>query len=204
MIISNIQHEDVFGWRKTAHPLDESAKSLAGILEDQRRAGFKAVMTLQQGPGEEAGHVFGLANVHSDVQGLIQEHRDRFEIRPPLRWFRHGSSLPGGKQRSESATSLWLVERSEPVEVPLPSTAKRFGCPSPQTYQGFPTPPPLRVKGSVPTLSKGVFGLLSWKSDSQVTSPSQYYTNFCSKSRMIPAVYVKSQNWERKKQGESR
>jgi hypothetical protein len=39
-------------------------------------------------------------------------------------------------------------------------------------------------------MSKGVFGLLSWKSDSQVTYPLPYYTNFCSKSRMIPAVYV--------------
>ncbi len=54
---------------------------------------------------------------------------------------------------------------------------------SPQTYQGFRAPPPLRVKGSVPTMSKGVCGLLSWESDSQVTYPFQYYTNFCSKSR---------------------
>jgi hypothetical protein len=45
---------------------------------------------------------------------------------------------------------------------------------SPQTYQGFRAPPPLRVKGSVPTMSKGVCGLLSWESDSQVTYPFLY------------------------------
>ena len=43
---------------------------------------------------------------------------------------------------------------------------------SPQTYQGFSAPPPLRVKGSVPTMSKGVCELMSWECDSQVTSPS--------------------------------
>jgi hypothetical protein len=43
---------------------------------------------------------------------------------------------------------------------------------SPQTYQGFSAPPPLRVKGSVPTMSKGVCELISWESDSQATSPS--------------------------------
>ncbi len=43
---------------------------------------------------------------------------------------------------------------------------------SPQTYQGCSAPPPLRVKGSVPTMSKGVCGLLTWERDSQVTSPS--------------------------------
>jgi hypothetical protein len=36
---------------------------------------------------------------------------------------------------------LW-VERSEPVEVPLPSTAEGFFA-SPQTYEGFSTPPVL-------------------------------------------------------------
>jgi hypothetical protein len=99
----------VFEWRKTAHPLDESAKSLAGILEDQRRAGFKAVMTLQQGPGEEAGHVFGLANVHSDVQGLIQEHRDRFEIRMLLGWSLCHRSLLLGWQPGNASTMFFSL-----------------------------------------------------------------------------------------------
>jgi len=76
---------------------------------------------------------------------------------------------------------VW-VERSESVEVPLPSTAEGF-LSSPQTYQGFSTPPPLKVKGSGPTMSKGVCGLLTQESDSQVISPSLYYLKLSQESR---------------------
>jgi hypothetical protein len=173
--------------------LDQLPKTFAGVLKEQRGACFKAFVALKQRFGEEARYMLVFPDINSQVHRLTQEHGNGLEFRPPFRWFRHNASLQAReKQGSESATSKWSVERSKSVEVPLPSTAKRFGCPSPQTYQGFPTPPPLRVQGSVPTMSKGVFRLWSWKSDSQVTSPLQYYTNFCPKSRMIPAVYVKS------------
>jgi hypothetical protein len=72
------------------------------------------------------------------------------------------------------------VERSELVEVPLPSTAERFLAVPTDISGVLNTSPVSSVKGSVPT---GVCELPSWESDSQVTSPVQYYTNLCSKSR---------------------
>ncbi len=57
---------------------------------------------------------------------------------------------------------MW-VERSESVEVPLPSTAKRFLA-VPTDISGVPNTSPTESQ-------KGVFRLLSWKSDPQVTSP---------------------------------
>ena len=61
------------------------------------------------------------------------------------------------------------------MEAPLPSTAEGFIV-SPQTYEGFSTPPPLKMKGSVPIVQIGVCELITQESDSQVTSPLPYYS----------------------------
>ncbi len=83
------------------------------------------------------------------------------------------------------------VKRPESVEVPLPSTAEGFFG-SPQTYQGFSAPPPLKVKGFVPTMSKGVCGLVTRESGSQVTSPVPYYSIWCGESRFRQSRFRQS------------
>jgi len=170
LIISNIQDKNMFQWGQAAYPLDEQAEPLTRILEHEGRTCFKAFMALKECLREETRQVLPFAYVYADIQGFIQELRNGFDLRTLGSSFCHGSSL-----RSWRPTPIRMETRCG-WRGPSPWRCRSHRLPrgslrSPQTYQGFPTPPPLRVKGSVPTMSKGVFRLLSWKSDPQVTSP---------------------------------
>src|SRR5712692_2182455 len=123
VMVARALHQDEHVLMRTvaADPLDEQAEALAGILENERWAGLEAVMPRKQGLREEASHVFSLANVNADIQGLIQQHRNRFEVWMCMCSFGHGAVLLPSTQLNRR----W-VERSEPVEVSLPSTAEGF------------------------------------------------------------------------------
>jgi len=123
MIMARSLHEYIHMLKrgKLTDAVDEGAESLTGILEGVCWACLKALMTQEQGSREETSNVFSLPNIHPNVDGLILEHGNRFENRPWLASFRHRSSLFRWKRES----MVW-VDRPEPVEVPLPSTAKRF------------------------------------------------------------------------------
>jgi hypothetical protein len=82
MIVARALHQDegVFKRAVAADPLEEQAEALTGILEHQRWAGLEAVMTCEQGRREKARHVLVLADVNADIQGLMQQQRNRGEI----------------------------------------------------------------------------------------------------------------------------
>ena len=169
-------------WSQAAYPFNEQAKPLTRIVKHQGRACLKAFMALKQGFGEETCQVPSFANINTDVQGFIKQQRNSFEVSMLGGSLCHSSSLQSGRptpMRMDARSgwrgpSLWKCRSHR-----LLRGSER----SPQTYQGFSTLPPSRIKGSVPTMSKGVFRLWFWESDSQRTSPVPYYTNFCSKSR---------------------
>src|SRR5438132_6019346 len=184
VIVAGALHEykNVLKWGQAAYPLDEQAEALACIFKHQGGTCFKAFMTLKEGLGEEACQVPPFANVNADVQGFIQQQRNGFQVSTLSGSLCHGSSLRSWRQTHIRTDTRCGWRGLSPWKC-RSHRLLRGSSRSPQTYQGFSTLPPLRVKGSVPTMSKGVFRLLSWKSDPQVTSPVQYYTNFYSKSR---------------------
>ncbi len=169
-------------WGQAAYALDEQAEPLTRIVKHEGWACFETFMALKEGFREEACQMLPFANVNTDVQGFIQQQRDGFEVSSLGGSFGHGSFLLPRRQthvRMDTrcgwrGLSQWKCRSHRLL---------RGSSRSPQTYQGFSTLPPLRVKGSVPTMSKGVCRPCPWKSDSQGTSPVQYYQNFCSNSR---------------------
>src|SRR5260370_18748786 len=98
------EHENLFKGNVISHALDQHAKPLTRIVKDEGWTGFKALMTIQQGLGEEACNVFGFANVHPDVQRLIGEHRNHSEVwMLVFCWVSHCSWLLECKQVNASA-----------------------------------------------------------------------------------------------------
>ncbi len=157
MIVASAFHEyeNVLQWGQAAYPLDEEAEPLTRIFKHEGWTCFKAFMAIEKGLGEEACQVPPFANVNTDVQGFIQQQRNGFEVSTLGCSLCHGSSLRSWRQthiRTDTrcgwrGLSLWKCRSHRLL---------RGSSRSPQTYQGFSTPPPLRVKGSVPTMSKGV------------------------------------------------
>src|SRR5215467_3279069 len=81
---------------------------------------------------------------------------------------------PGkGEQRSKSTTSSWLVERPEPVEVPLPSTAERF-LTVPTDISGDPNTSPTEGQGICSHYVKRGLQTLVPEERLPVTSPVLY------------------------------
>ena len=83
-------------------------------------------MALQQRFREKACDVFCFADVNSNVQGLIQEHGDRFEVSMLYGSLRHSALLLPWRQTTHRTEQSSWVDRSESVEVSLPSTAEGF------------------------------------------------------------------------------
>src|SRR6266568_1055270 len=139
-------------------------------------------MALQQRFREKACDVFCFADVNSNVQGLIQEHGDRFEVSMLYGSLRHSASLLPWRQTTHRTEQSSWVDRSESVEVSLPSTAEGFLV-VPTDISGVLSTSPTESQGICSHYVKRGLRTLSWESGSQATHPVQYYTNFCSKSR---------------------
>lgn len=100
-------------------------------------------MALKQSLGEEACQVSPFANVNANIQGFIQQQRNSLEVSTLSGSLCHGSSLLPRRQtpiRTETRRG-WRGPRTWKCR------SHRLRC-SPQTYQGFRAPPPLKVKGS--------------------------------------------------------
>src|SRR3989440_2441994 len=140
------EHENLFQRSKAACPLHEHAKPLARIFKHERRTGLKAIMTLKERLGEEACDMGPFADVNTNIQGLIQEQRNCFEVRTLSRLLCHRSPLLRWRQAHARTEKTMWVDRSEPVEVPLPSTAEGFLV-VPTDISGVPCTSPTESQG---------------------------------------------------------
>jgi len=74
------QYETVLKRRKALYPLHERTEALSRVLEGERWTRLKALMALEKGGRDKAGHMLQLADIDADVQGLMLEKRYGLEI----------------------------------------------------------------------------------------------------------------------------
>src|SRR5260370_7311995 len=91
-------------------------------------------MTLKKRFREEASNVLKFANIDSNIQGLSEEHRQRWRLCTPL-------FVAGHRHVS------WWVERPGPVGVACPVTYEKLYWPS-NVYEELRAPPPITTARS--------------------------------------------------------
>src|SRR5579884_412766 len=73
-------HVDLGQWDIAADAINQRAKPFARVVKGQGRAALKALVPTEQRGGDEACHMGLFADVHSDVQRLVAQHRNNLEI----------------------------------------------------------------------------------------------------------------------------
>src|SRR5262249_1157376 len=117
-------------WDVAAYAVNQATKALTGIAEGQSGTTLKALMSLQEGCGDEACNVGLFSNINPDIQGSVCQHGQRLEVRAcHTRFPFHSASMPHGSLPSV----IDVVEKRGSVSVHRPTLDQDFGFQT-QTY----------------------------------------------------------------------
>jgi hypothetical protein len=69
VVMSRFFHQDetILKRRKALYPLEEGAEALSRVLEGKRWTRLKALMALEKGGRDKAGHMLHLTDIDADV-----------------------------------------------------------------------------------------------------------------------------------------